>query len=109
MKSNDDHLPFSLDVLSLIGKAAIPGIFPRNQKPDMLLGKAVKTHEAKALSPLSPAYKVDSFLGDYTWVWLLRFCDVYKMRSIIRRDCIFFIKQDGFSVLLVTPDLSKLR
>ena len=63
-ESNDDRLPFSLDVLSSIGEAAISGIFPRNQKPDMLLGKAETTLEAKALSPLSSAYKVDSFLGN---------------------------------------------
>ena len=110
MESNDDRLPFSLDVLSSIeGKAAISGIFPRNQKPDMLLGKAETTHEAKALSPSSPAYKVDSFLRD------LQGCGCYDFVTYTRCDALFgetvyFIKQNGFlHDLLVTPDLSKLR
>ena len=109
VESNDDRLPFSLDVLSSIGgKAAIPGIFPRNQKPDMLLGKAERTHEAKALSPLSPAYKVDSFLRD------LQGCGCYDFVTYTRcgalfGETVFFNKAKRFSGLLVTPDLSKLR
>ena len=39
--------------MSSIGKGAMSGILPRNQKPDMLLGKAGTTHKAKPLSPSS--------------------------------------------------------